>query len=393
MTRGRILLALLVGALAAAVGWALWPAPRAVEMATVSRGTLVETVTEDGRTRVRDRYQIAAPVDGLLLRPAPRPGDTVRKGDVLATIVPPAPSLLDARSRRTLSERIGVAEAEFAAAEADLVRVEAERQQAEAEALRAIDLAKRGFLSKQELERRQLALVLAERLLAAATLRKEAADHQRREAKAMLEAIGEEGEAPQRIDLRAPADGRVLRLIVEDETPVTAGTVLLEVGDPLDLEVVVDVLSEDAVRIAPGAPAVIRDWGGARELPGIVHRVEPGAFTRVSALGVEEQRVPVVISLETGAADALGDAYRVTASIEIRRHEGALIVPTGALVRDGDGFAVYRVLDGVARKAKVTLAGRSGAVAAVGNGLDEGDPVVVFPPPGLVEGERVTALP
>jgi HlyD family secretion protein len=393
MTRGRILLVLVLLGTAALIGWALWPEPTAVEMAAVRRGTLVEAVTEDGRTRVRDRYQIAAPVDGLLLRSGLRPGDAVEKGEILATIVPPAPPLLDARSRWVLSERVGIAEAEFAVAEADLARAAAERQQAESEALRAVDLAERDFLSKQELERRQLALLLAERLLAAATLRREAADHQRREARAALEAVEDGAEPPQKVDLRAPVAGRILRLLVENETPVAAGTAILELGNPGDVEVVVDVLSEDAVRIRPGAPAVVADWGGEGELRGVVDRVEPGAFTRVSALGVEEQRVRVVVALEGGATAALGDAFRVSASIELRRLENALIVPTGALVRDGAGFAVFRVVDGAATRTSVGVEGRSGPDAALGTGVAEGDRIVVFPPPGLAEGDPVTPLP
>ncbi|MBR0660644.1 efflux RND transporter periplasmic adaptor subunit [Neoroseomonas oryzicola] len=370
---------------------ALRPGPLLVEAAQVTRGRFAAVVEEDGRTRVRDRYIVSAPVAGRVLRLAVRPGDTVGRGDPVALILVAPSALLSPRARREAEERVGAAEAMLQQAGALVERAAAQQVQAEAEATRVRALLARGAAPFQQLERADLAERSAARDMLAAERRRYAAEHELERARALLTATEAMENGPDRQEIRAPVAGQILRVLQESEAVVAAGTPLLELGDPADLEVVVDVLTTVAVGIVPGAPVAIERWGGPAPLQGRVRRVEPGAFTRVSALGVEEQRVWVVIDLvgpREGSA-ALGDGFRVDARITVEEIEDAVLVPVSALFRRGGGWAVFVVQDGAARERRVDIASRAARSAMVADGLAPGETVILFPPSALRDGARV----
>lgn len=367
--------------------------PLAVETAAVTAGPFAATIAEDGRTRVRDRHTISAPVAGRVLRPSLRPGDAVAAGDVVAEMLPADPALLDPRARREAEQRVAVAEALVAEAIARRERADAEAAQAAAEAERARTLAARGVVAEQQAERAALAALTAARDARAAALRLDAARHEAEQARiALWRAAEADGAARERIAIRAPVAGRVLRVQQENEAVVPAGTPLMDIGDPAELEIVVDLLTTDAVALPPGAEASIEGWGGPRPLAARLRLVEPGGFTRVSALGVEEQRVRVVLDLLSPPAErpTLGDGFRVTARIVTDRRERALLVPVHALFRRGGDWAVFVVAEGRAAERRVVIGARNERVAVVERGLSEGERVVLFPPGALAEGRLVT---
>ena len=387
----RMLLLLSGGAALGGVLFLLYrPQPIAVETAAVTRGRFVAAVEEDGRTRVRDRYLVAAPLAGRLLRLPVRAGDPVAADQVVAMILPSLPTLLDPRARRELEERVGAAEAVIAETGAQVERARGLLGQAQADAQRARVLRQTGVAAAQQFERAELAALTAERELRAAELRGHAAEHVLDQTRALLRRF-DEPEATEGLEVRSPVAGRVLRVIRESEAPIASGEPLLEIGDPANLEVVVDVLTTEAVAIRPGARAVIEHWGEAEPLEGRVRLVEPGAFTKVSALGVEEQRVWVVIDLVSPRArwTGLGDGFRVDARITVAEIEDSILVPVGALFRRDGGWAVFVVQDGIARERRIELARRGAPVAAVAAGLAAGEQVVVFPPSALTAGARI----
>jgi HlyD family secretion protein len=385
--------ALLAFALLAVAGAAYLifrPVPILVEVAPVTRGRFVATVEDDGRTRVRDRYIISAPVAGRLLRLEARAGDIVSADEVVATILPSLPALLDPRTRREAEERLGAAEALVAETLSQVERLKSVREEAETNAARARTLRQSGVMAAQQFERAELAALVAAREESAAEMRRHAAEHAVDQARAVLRRF-DSPDSAEKLEVKSPVSGRVLRVIRESETPVSGGESLLEIGDPASLEIVVDVLTTDAVAIRPGAPVTIEHWGGPESLDGRVRLVEPGAFTKVSALGVEEQRVWVVIDLVSphDRWATLGDGFRVDAAIVTEEIDDALLVPQSALFHRDGGWAVFLVRDGVAHKQPVEIAHRSTRVAAVAGGLSPGDQVVLFPPSALTDGATV----
>jgi HlyD family secretion protein len=368
------------------------PRPVLVETEQVARGRFEAVVEEDGRTRVRDRYVVSTPVPGRVLRLGVRAGDAVARGDVVAEILAVPMALLAPRLRREAEGRVGAAEAMLQQAGILVERAAAEQVQAAADAARVRALHARGAAPQQQLERAELAERTAARDMLAAERRRHAAEHELDQARAMLIVTDATEDSAERQDVRAPVAGNVLRVLQESEAVVIAGTPLLELGDPADLEVVVDVLTTEAVGIAPGAPVAIERWGGAAPLQGRVRRVEPGAFTRVSALGVEEQRVWVVIDLveprERWAA--LGDGFRVDARITVETIDDAVLLPTSALFRRGAGWAAFVVQDGVARERQVEVARRAARNAMIAGGIAAGETVILFPPTALRDGGRVS---
>ncbi len=388
--KSALLALLLIGAVGGLVVWAYRPSPIGVEVGEVRTGTFVAVVEEDGRTRVRDRYVVSSPLAGRLRRPAVRAGDTVSAGTSLATLLPSLPPLLEARTRQELGERVGAAEAGLQEATVRLERAQAQEKQARNDVERIRSLYQKGVASIQQLEREDLALQLAERDRRAAELRRHASEHDVEQARALLRRY-EEPDAVETWEIRSPVDGRVLRVHQESEAPVAAGTSLFEVGDPGDLEIIVDLLTADAVSLRPGAPVVIRGWGGPVSLAGRVRLVEPSAFTKVSALGVEEQRVWVIIDISSPRTqwETLGDAFRVEVWITTEELSDVLVAPASALFRRGDAWAAFVVKDGVARETAVDIKRRSGRSAAVSSGLSTGDTVVLFPPGKLTDGARV----
>jgi HlyD family secretion protein len=384
-------------AIAAAVALLAWAfAPRAVDadVAMVLRGPFEKTVDEDGKTRVRERYLVSAPLAGRLLRIGLKAGDSIERGTLVATLVPAAPSLLDARTMQELTERVGAAEAESARAAAGVERAQVALDLGQSELERGRSLAGQGFTSKQALERAEREVDLKTKELAAAQFAAHAAEHQQALARAALARArsgASERAAGERWDIRSPVKGQVLRVAQESETVVPVGASLVEVGDPHNLEAVVDVLTTDAVLVLPGADVRLDRGPGTPPLAGRVRRVEPSAFTKVSALGVEEQRVNIVIDFTSPASEwqDLGDAYKVDARIVVNRRSDAIIVPIGALFRRGQQWYVFVVDGGRAKLREIEPSLRGGATAVVLRGVEPGERVVVYPGDAVRDGVRI----
>ena len=391
----RLLLMLVLAAGVGGLVLAFRPRPVPVEIATVVRGPFEQTIDDDGKTRVRERYMVSAPVAGTLLRIALKAGDPIAVGTLLAAIVPNPSPLLEPRTRDELQQRLGAAEARKLRAAAALERATAALDQAQTDLSRSRVLAQKGVAPTVKLERDEIAVRIAGRERDAARFEDHAVAHEVDLARAALQTgIGNTDPAATggAWDIRSPVAGRVLRVAQESEAAIAIGAPLIEIGDPRDLEIVVDVLSTDAVKIAPGDAVHIEGWGGDRPLAGRVRRVEPAALTKVSALGVEEQRTNVLVDIVSPAADwaNLGDGYRIDARIVIYRADGVVKVPAGALFRDGEGWAVFVDQDGVARKRPVALLRRGGLEAAVEKGLRPDERVVLYPDDAITDGARIT---
>lgn len=382
-----------VAAVVALAAWAFKPRPLVVDVAAVTTGRFEQAIEEDGRLRLKNRYVIAAPTSGQLARPVLKVGDAVAAGDVVAVLTPSAPAMIDARTRAVLQQRVGSAEAARAAAAAQVARLETALAQARIDAERAQQLARDHFIAPSARDQAVLAQQAAQRALDAGRAEQRAADYALAEARAALAraepAPGARVEG--RWELKSPVDGRVVKLHLDSAAPVTVGQPLLEIGDTGALEAVVDVLSSDALRIAPGAAVTLSLGPGAPTLPGTVARVEPVAFTKVSALGIEEQRVNVVVDFDAAAAQgrALGDGFRVDARIVTAAHDGALLAPSAALVRDGARWRVFVVEGGRAHARPVEVRDRHADAAWIESGLRDGEQVVLYPGSTMRDGQRV----
>jgi HlyD family secretion protein len=389
---GRVVLVLGLIAGAAMLVWSLMPRPVPVETAQVSTGRFVATVDEDGKTRVRERYVVSSPLTGHMSRIRLKVGDPVTAEEVVTSILPSPAPFLDPRVRREAEERLGAAEATRERTRAVVERAQAQAAQAKRDYERTRTLVQRGVSTTQALERDGLALQVAERDLRAADFQDHAAEHELDQAKALLARYHDSPDAPlERWSVKTPVSGVVLKVAQESETIVQPGTPLVEIGDPIDLEIVVDVLSTDAVEIHPGAEVMIERWGGPGVLAGRVRRIEPAAFTKISTLGVEEQRVNVQIDVTSPRESwaGLGDGYRVDARITVFTQDEATLVPTGALFRIGDTWNVYVVTNGRAERRAVAVLRRSGRVTAITSGLTAGDTVIVYPSDRIAPGVRV----
>ena len=391
----NLVYALAAVALMAALVWAFLPGAVAVDTVPVVRGVFERTIDDDGKTRVRDRYTVSAPLAGRLQRIALKAGDPVAEGMAVAVIAPALSPFLDARSRSELAQRLGAAQAAQLRAAAHVERAQAAFDQSVAEALRTRALTEKNYVSKHQAEQADLAEKLNRKELDAARFEAHAAQHDVAQARAALARVDEgaaaAGGSGQRWEIRSPVSGRVLRVLQESEATVAIGTPLLEIGQPDNLEVVVDVLSTDAVQIRPGMAVQLERWGRGEPLTGRVRSIEPAAFTKVSALGVEEQRVNVLIDLVAPRAQwqALGDGYKVDARIVVARRENALLIPLGALFRQGDAWAVFVVEGGRARLRRVEVEQRNNREAAVGRGLAAGERVIAYPSDAVRDGVRV----
>ena len=397
-TRNKIALGIAAAALAALVVWALRPQPQLVETASVTRGAFEQTVSDDGKTRVRERYVVSAPLAGRVERIELKAGDPVREGQVVAVLTPSMPAFLDARTVRELEARVGAAEAQRLRAAAEVQKVEAQVAQARSDLERAKMLSHEGYVSATALEQTRLALVTAEKGQEAARFAEHAAIHEVEQARATLvryraETAGKVVGA--RWEVKSPITGSVLKVVQESEGVVALGAPLVEVADPRSLEAVVDVLSEEGVAIRPGMPARIELGSGVPPLAARVRRIEPAAFTKVSALGVEEQRVNVVLDFAEplDKVQTIGDGFRVEAHIVTFRADDAVKAPVGALFRRGKDWAAFVVEEGRARLRSVKLARRNGQEAQIEQGLEPGETVVVYPSDALEDGARVKLQP
>ncbi len=390
----RVLLMAGTAAAAGAIVWALWPRPIPVEVASVTSGRFVATVDEDGTARIRERYVIAAPLAGRTTRIDLKVGDAVASGDVIVGILPAPAPFLDPRSRREAQERLGAAEATRERTRAAVERARVQAAQAQTDLERTRTLAARGAATVQALERDELALRVTDRDLRAAESQDHGAEHEIEQARALLARYGQNGEAAlERWNVTAPVAGVILKVTQESETMVYAGFPLVDIGDPRDLEIVADVLSTEAVEIPPQAEVAIERWGGAGALTGRVRRVEPTAFTKISTLGVEEQRVNVRIDLVTPPErwTRLGDGYRVEVRIAVLSRDDAIIVPAGALFRIGSQWYAYVVSAGRAERRPVEVLRRAGRTAAIASGVAVGENVVLYPGDRIAPGVRVEA--
>jgi HlyD family secretion protein len=355
-----------------------------------------QTVDEDGKTRVRERYVVSAPVAGRLARVRVKAGDALRTGVVVAELSPGAPAMIDARTARELNERVGAAEAGVDQARAKAARAEAALDQAQTDVARQKQLQGDGFVAVAALDQAQLAARVQAKELEAARFAQLGAAHDLAQARAAL-MRAREATATRRPGtawpIESPVDGHVLRVLQESETVVGVGTPLLEIGDPTQLEIVVDVLSTDGQRISAGARVDI-DAGPGPRLVGRVRRVEPAAFTKVSALGVEEQRVNVIIDIVSPPEQwrGLGDQFRVDARIVVFERANAVIAPVAALFRDGEHWAVYVASDGRAHKRRVKVGGRTPSDAWIEDGLAAAERVIVYPSDSVAEGRQLKAV-
>jgi HlyD family secretion protein len=390
--RRRIVLAL-IGVL---VAWGLYqgfrPQPVEVDLGKAIRAPLRVTVEQEGRTRVVDRYVINAPVNGYAQRIKLEVGDAVAGGATLVQLEPSRAQVLDVRSRAEARARVAAAEDSVSSAEqrvdaavskANLARIELQRVQT----LRKAGHVSEAVEDRAASEEERSAAELRSAQFAVATAR-----HELEAARTYLK-YGASGNTENLVPVRAPVAGRVLKILHKSEGAVTAGQPLIEIGDPSELEVEVDVLSADAVRIHPGTRVIFERWGGEGTLEGAVRKVEPGGFTKFSALGVEEQRVWIIIAFTSPRErwQRLGDGYRVEASFILWEANDVLQIPASALFRDGSGWAAFAVQQGKAVKRSVEIGQRNGLNAQVVSGINEGEQVIVHPDDRVRQGVNVVA--
>lgn len=390
-----LLIALFLIGVAAFIAYGFVPRGVLVETVLVSRGPLTVSIEAEGKTRIKNRYVISAPVAGIARRIVFDVGDPVRRGQIVAWLAPLRPQVLDPRSRAQAQARLAAAEAALQAAKANEQATVAATDYTGAELDRLRRLRKTGVVSQDVLDQAESESrrIEAQRRSAASAV--EVARYQLEAARSELRysAAREAGEADamEQVTLTAPADGQVLKIYQRSEYVVGPGQALLEIGDPRDLEVEIDVLSADAVRIVPGSEVLFERWGEDWPLEGRVRVVEPVAFTKISALGVEEQRVLVIADIVVPPERwrRLGDGYRVEARFILWQGERVLQIPTSALIRHRDGWAVFTLDNSRARLQAVEPGRRSGLIAEISAGLAAGDSVIVYPDDALENGSRV----
>jgi HlyD family secretion protein len=402
--------------LVAGVVYAFLPQPEIVDIAAVDRGDIQVTVDEDGKTRIREKYTVSAPLSGRLLRIDMDPGDeVVRDETLLATIEPRDPDLLDARAIAQAEARVKTAEASLLRAAPILEEMRIAQANAESDMARARRSRQGGAVTEEQLEDAESEYRRTSQMLRAAKHAEEIAEFELEQAQAALlrsrpaitseppvstpvegngESTSENGEhngSDWTFIIRAPVSGRVLRVFQESAAVVTPGTSLLELGDPKDLEIEIDVLSSDAVKIEPGDLVRLEHWGGEKPLFGRVRLVEPAGFTKVSTLGVEEQRVYVIVDLvdPPETRPSLGDGFRVEARVIIDEAKDVLRIPASSLFREGNEWAVFKVVDGKARKMKVEVGRSDGILSEILKGLAAGEKVVVHPSDRILDGTMV----
>ena len=381
-------------ALAVLLAWAFRPQPVLVDIGEVTRGPLVVSVRDEGHTRVRDIYVVSTPVAGRLMRIGNRAGEQVQAGEVLAVIEPGPAPLVDERSRSELEAGVRAMQAALALAQAELERAEAQLAQARLDAERTERLFAAPVASQAALDRARLEMRTAEAAVhnARAGVGVRDADLEAARARLAEPSLGASG--GRTVTIRAPAAGRVLRVLVESERVVAQGAPILEIGDPDRLEVVAELLSSDAARISAGAPAVIDAWGGP-SIAARVRQVEPFGFLDVSALGVEEQRVNVILEPvdPPPAWSAAGHGYRVEVAVTVWRSGSVVRTPVAALFRHEGRWAVFTVEQGRARLVEVEIGQSNGEMAEVVSGLRPGDRVVLHPGQFVSDGDRLRERP
>jgi HlyD family secretion protein len=395
-------------ALTLALVWAFQPRPVEVEVASVTQGRFEMTIDEDGKTRLADRYVVSAPLAGRLSRVTLREGDAVAAGSTLAVLTPVLPALQDDRTLRELQARVESAQDNVQRAATRIERSKVTLEQARSESRRSEQLAQQGFIAPTKLETDRLSALAAQREVEAAAAERRIATHDLEQARAALGVLrlpGGSTPSQRSFAVHAPAAGQVLRVLQTSEATVALGTPLVELGDTGHLEVVADLLTTDALAARPGSRVMIERWGGPAMLEGRVRSVEPAAFTKVSALGVEEQRVRVLVEITSPREQwkALGDGFRVSVRIVTLAKDDAVQVPVSAVFplpaqgpENANGsdeaiqrFGVFLADGGNVRQVAIELGGRNANNAWVRSGLTAGQSVVVYPPVGLQDGGAV----
>ncbi|MEN9889435.1 MAG: hypothetical protein RL559_1472 [Pseudomonadota bacterium] len=370
------------------LAWAVWPEPLTVETAPLVRGDFVREIVEDAQTRVRERYTVSAPLAGQLRRPALQAGDTVHAQQTVAEIWPASASLLDSRSQGEQAERVAAMQATLARAEANRARARSAQAQALADWQRSQALAAQGFVAPTQQEAARLAWQQRQQELAMAEQELASAAHDLQRLR-----IGLQGpvRAPQGAPwpVRTPVAGQVLKLHRDSEGPVAAGAPLLDIADPGQTEVVVELLTADAASLPAQAEARLTHWGGEASLPAQLRRIEPGAYTKVSALGVQEQRVKAIFDWVGPPPPALGDGYQLEIRIVAQQAPGVLLAPVSAVFPLGTGHGVFVAEAGRARQHAVELLGRNGQQAWLRTPLGPGTRLVSYPPAHLRDGDRI----
>lgn len=390
--------------LAATLAYAFWPRPVMVEIGETVRARMVVTIDEEAKTRVRDAYVVSAPIAGRLLRVEVEPGDAVKEDETLiARMLPLPPSALDIRTREQARASVSAAEAALRVARADLNKAMADSELAALDLDRARKLRESGHVAQVILDRAERTWRSANASLdtarAAISMREADLANERARLISFSERSVPGTDAPEREDsipLIAPVSGRILQVMQKSETTLAAGAPILEIGDiSNDLEIVVELLSTDAVQVAADDRVIIEKWGKPYPLSGIVERVEPWGFTRFSALGVEEQRVNAIIKFTDPQEqrESLGHGFRVESRIVIWEAEDALTVPSSALFREKGEWAVFAVTGGRAEFRSIEIGHSNGVNAEILSGLEAGTKVILYPGPGITEGTRVEQRP
>lgn len=379
-------LALITGAVVA-----LRPQPLDVEVAKVVRAPLDQKVVDDGRARVRERYTVSAPVAGTLARIELHEGDVVEPGSVLARLLPLASPLLDPELRKASEQRLASAMDASEQAKSTVLRAQIASDQAKTELARTETLAKHGAVASILLDQSTVDAHIREAELASAKFAAKVTEHEIGQARAALARFTPGTGKSEQFEITSPVHGQVLHVLRKSEGVVTAGTALLEVGDPQTLELVADVLSQDAVGIRPGMFARVAHWGGEGALSARVRRIEPAAFTKTSALGVDEQRVNVVLDLE-GAPEqwrAIGDGFAVEIEITIWSKPDVVQIPTSALFREAAAWSVFVVAGGHASTRHVEPGHRGPLQTEILNGVQPDDVVIIHPGAAIRDGVAV----
>ena len=380
---GLVLLALIV--------WGLWPKPIIIETGTVARGPLTVRVSEEGKTRVRNRYVVAAPVAGKMRRVPLKPGDEIKALEtVLTTIEPIAAPLLDPRARMQAEALVFMHEANRKQATASLDSKRTALKMAETDRDRIRTVTRTGIVSEIDRDRAEGDALMRAAEVRAAEFSLQVIDYELAQARAALDRP--DAITPGNlVEVKSPVFGRLLKVMQESEMVVSPGTQILEIGDPADIEIEAEILSRDAVAIRPGDAVEVEQWGGENPLKGRVRRIEPAAFTKISALGVEEQRVIVLSDLVDipEAARALGDRFRVEVRVAVWHADDVLVVPAGALFREGNAWKTYVYQDGSAKLTAIEAGHSDGRLTEILSGLTAGDEVLLHPPDTVKDGTSV----
>ena len=395
LTRGKIALYAGIAAALAGLAWAFQTRPISVQTASAARGPLQVTVNHEGKTRIKERYIVSAPLTGRLLRVKLLPGDAVETGKtLLAAIEPSHPELLDPRAQAQAEARVKASEATVKQATPTMERLRTMWKLASDDFARMKDASAKGGVSEADLDAAHHKEQAAAQELKSAEFAAQVAVFELEQMRAALvfaQPAADNNIPVPRFEIPSPIHGRVLRLFQQSSTVVTPGTRLIELGDPTDLEMEIDVLSTDAVKVKPGTKVIVEHWGGDAPLHARVRVVEPSAFTKVSSLGVEEQRVYVIADFDDPAEKrtTLGDGFRIEARIVIWESNDVLKVPAGALFREQGEWSVFTVKDDRAHLQRVQVGHRNDLEAEITSGLSEGDSVVLYPSDQITDGTKV----